>query len=145
MADSKDRAAFKKGDNVVYTSNTGSADVAVVLKVHYEDDPPFYTIYFADRDVEKQTDEKNLTYLPLYDDGEEEDDDDDDDDDLSPPQTQTQTTPAPQKGRRASSSSACITKPTQPGVLSWQWGVAGIAVAGVLFLAFTRKKMFLRR
>jgi hypothetical protein len=76
MTEEKDRARFKKGDNVVYTSNSGIADVAVILKVHFEDDPPFYTISFTERGVEKQTDEKNLTYLPLFDDDEDEDKED---------------------------------------------------------------------
>lgn len=123
-----DRAAFKKGDDVVYTSNNGSTDVAVILKVHYEDDPPFYTIHITDRDVEKQTDEKNLTFLPLFDD----DEDDDEDDDLSPPPPNTKPPTSP--------STACKTESLASKIGGYSLGIVGFAAVGMLFIVFSRRR-----
>ena len=120
-------AAFKKGDMVVYTSNTGVPDVAVVIKVHYEDNPPFYTIHLTDRDVEKQTDEKNLTYLPLNDN--EEEDDDDEDDDLNPPSSSSSSTLRKSNSvspRRRSASTTELATSHQIGLISL--GTVGIAI-----------------
>jgi hypothetical protein len=130
MAELQKCSAFQKGDSVVYTSNSGAANIAVILKVHYEDDPPFYTIHIAETDIEKQTDEKNLTYLPIY------EDDEDEEDDLSPP-------PAPRSvggGKKGT-----VTKSQQffgIGLLSL--GVVGVAAMGLLMMTYS-KNLFKRR
>lgn len=123
---SRTRAAFSEGDNVVYTSNTGAANVAVVLKVHFEDDPPFYTIHILETDVEKQTDEKNLMYLPLL-------EDEDEDDEVSPPAAPKPVAkPAP--------------TPSAFGSLSLgSLGAVGIAVLGLFMLGVYAKNITLSR
>ena len=40
---------YKKGDNVLYINkNTGKTEKAKIIKVHYDDNPPYYTINLAD-------------------------------------------------------------------------------------------------
>ena len=130
MAESKQKSAFQKGDSVVYTSNSGATNVAVILKVHFEDDPPFYTIHITETGIEKQTDEKNLIFLPLIEEEEE-----DGEDDLSPP-------PAPRPARR---DKGAVARPNQwlvGGLLSL--GAAGVAALGMLLLTYS-KHVFKRR
>ena len=45
---------YKKGDNVLYINkNTGKTEKAKIIKVHYDDNPPYYTIKFTDSDGNK--------------------------------------------------------------------------------------------
>ena len=122
MSERKTRAAFCKGDNVVYTSNSGASNIGVILKVHFEDDPPFYTIHITETGIEKQTDEKNLVYLPLFDDNEDEDHDS-----LSPPAVTPATVEPP--------TSQAVAKPHTFGLVSL--GVVGVAMMGLLLLGAT--------
>ena len=54
---------FESGDIVMYTSNSGDIDVATVVRIHFDDDPPYYTIRLERSNIEKQTDACNLTTL----------------------------------------------------------------------------------
>jgi hypothetical protein len=54
---------FEKGDQILYTSNSGEIELGVILNIHYDDTPPYYTIKLARNNNEKVTDAKNLTLL----------------------------------------------------------------------------------
>jgi hypothetical protein len=56
-------AEFEKGDQILYTSNSGEIELGVILNIHYDDSPPYYTIRLLRNNHEKVTDEKNLTLL----------------------------------------------------------------------------------
>lgn len=143
MTEAKMRAAFREGDSVVYTSNSGASNIAVILKVHFEDNPPFYTIHITETDIEKQTDEKNLVYLPLYDD----DDDEDEDKNVPPPASSAATSDRPH-GSHASSASSDkgTTMAKQPafGLLSLG-AMGGVVVLGLVILVTFSKHMAFRR
>lgn len=47
----------------MYTSNSGDIEVATVVRAHFDDDPPYYTIRLERSSIEKQTDSCNLTSL----------------------------------------------------------------------------------
>ena len=56
-------AKYEKGDNVMYISNNGDIEIGVVVNVHFDDNPPYYTIKLNRTGGEKVTDENNLTIL----------------------------------------------------------------------------------
>jgi hypothetical protein len=56
-------AKYEKGDHVMYTSNMGEIDIGIVINIHYDDTPPYYTIRLQRTGAEKVTDEKNLTLM----------------------------------------------------------------------------------
>ena len=64
-------AEFEKGDQVLYTSNSGVIELGVILNIHYDDTPPYYTIRLLRTNHEKVTDAKNLTLLSQEDQEEE--------------------------------------------------------------------------
>lgn len=64
-------AEFEKGDQVLYTSNSGVIELGVILNIHYDDTPPYYTIKLLRTNHEKVTDAKNLTLLSQEDQEEE--------------------------------------------------------------------------
>jgi hypothetical protein len=66
MTDTSTQLQFESGDIVMYTSNSGDIEVATVVRTHFDDDPPYYTIRLDRSNKEKQTDARNLT--PLFED-----------------------------------------------------------------------------
>lgn len=68
---SQQQQEFEKGDQILYTSNTGEIELGVVINVHYDDHPPYYTIKLSRNNKDKVTDGKNLTLLEEDEDAED--------------------------------------------------------------------------